>query len=100
MQPFRCPSCDEPTISARRKWGATSLTPVTCPSCRAAVYVSSRHSSLWRSVEALLVTLIVIRLFIGFSWSLVAIGVVVIVAFEAVRLFFAPLVTLRRRGFD
>lgn len=100
MQPFRCPSCDEPTISARRKWGATSLTPVTCPSCRAAVYVSSRQSNLWRSVEALLVTLIAIRAMIGFSWSLVALGALVIVAFEAVRLFFAPLVTLRRAGFD
>lgn len=100
MQPFRCPSCDEPTISARRKWGATSLTPITCPSCHARVYVSSRLSSLWRTVEALLVTLIVIRLLIGFSWSLVALGVLVIVVLEAVRLWFVPLVTLRRKGFD
>ena len=76
------------------------MMPATCPSCRASVYVSSRLSSLWRTVEALVVTLIVIRLLIGFSWSLVVLGVLVIVVSEAARLWFVPLVTLRRQGFD
>jgi len=100
MEPFRCPACEQPTISARRKWGASSLSPVTCPACRAAVYVSSRQSSLWRSLEALIVTLIVIRALIGFSWFLVLLAVAVVVVLEAVRLYLAPLVALRRAGLD
>lgn len=100
MQPFRCPSCDAATIPARAKWGATSFAPATCPSCKAQVYVSGRQSSLWRSVEALIVTLIVIRALIGFSWGLVLLAVLVIAAFEALRLFLAPLVKLERQGFQ
>lgn len=99
MQPFRCPSCDEATIAARAKWGATSFAPATCPACKAQVYVSGRQSSLWRSIEALIVTLIVIRALIGFSWGLVVLAVLVIAALETLRLFMAPLVRLERRGF-
>ncbi len=100
MQPFRCPSCDQATIPARAKFMATSFAPVTCPTCKAQVYVSGRQSSLWRSLEALIVTLIVIRAFIGFSWGLVVLGVLVILAFEVLRLFLAPLVKLERQGFQ
>lgn len=100
MQPFRCPSCDEATIPARAKWGATSFAPATCPACEARVYLSGRQSSLWRSVEALIVTLIVVRAFIGFSWGLVLLALLVIFAFETLRLFMAPLVKLEHQGFQ
>lgn len=100
MQPFRCPSCDEATIPARAKWSATSFAPAHCPVCRARVYTSGRQSSLWRSIEALIVTLIVIRALIGFSWGLVLLALLVILVFETLRLFVAPLVKLEREGFQ
>lgn len=99
MPMFVCPHCEQATISARAKWLATSLSPATCPHCKAAVYVSGRQSSIWRSLGALLVTLIVIRALIGFSWGLVALALLVIGATELSRLSLAPLVKLERAGF-
>ena len=98
MRAFRCPACEQLTIDARTKWGASSFDPATCPSCDAKVYISGKQSSLWRTLEALMVTLIVILAFIKFSWSLVLLAVLVILAMETLRLFMAPLVRLERAG--
>ena len=98
MRAFRCPACEQLTIDARTKWGASSFDPASCPACDARVYISGTQSSLWRTLEAFLVTLIVVRAFMGFSWSLVLLGVLVIVVMETLRLFLAPLVRLERAG--
>lgn len=98
MPSFHCPACDRPAITPREKWRASSLAPAVCPDCRARVYASGRQSSLWRSVEALLVTLIAIRALIDFAWGLVLLALLIIVVMEALRLFLVPLVRLERQG--
>ena len=98
MRAFRCPACEQLTIDARSKWGASSFDPATCPSCEAKVYISGGQSSLWRTLEAFMITLIVVMAFIDFSWSLILLVVLVIVAMETLRLFLAPLVRLERAG--
>jgi len=98
MRNFTCPACEKPTIAPARKWASSSLNPVHCSECGAQVYASSRQSSLWRILESFLVTLVVIRALIGFSWWLVVIAVLIVVAMEALRLFLVPLVRLRREG--
>ena len=98
MQNFRCPGCDEPTITPRRKWAASSFSPAVCPACRAQVYPSARLGSLWRIAESLLLTLIVVRGLIDFSPWLVVLGVLVVAVMEPLRLLLVPLVRLERAG--
>ncbi|MDZ7747722.1 MAG: hypothetical protein U5K43_01860 [Halofilum sp. (in: g-proteobacteria)] len=98
MENFRCPVCEQPTIAPRRKWSASSFSPVTCPQCGAAVYPSGRQASLWRIVESLLLTLIVIRALIDFSAWLVVLALLVIAVMEPLRLYLVPLVRLERSG--
>lgn len=98
MSSFHCPACGQRTITPWRKWGASSLDPAVCPGCNARVYASGRQSSLWRSVEALLVTLVVIRGLIDFAWALVPAALAIIVVMETLRLLLVPLVRLERQG--
>ena len=99
MPSFPCPACEQRTITPWRKWGASSFAPAVCPRCGARVYPSGRQSSAWRSFEALLLTLVVVRGLIGFSWGLVLVALVIVVAMETLRLFLVPLVRLERSGF-
>lgn len=98
MPSFHCPACGQRTITALRKWGASSFDPAVCPGCHARVYASGRQSSLWRSIEALLVTLVVIRGLIDFAWVLVPAALAIIVVMETLRLLLVPLVRLERQG--
>lgn len=98
MPSFRCPACEQRTITPWRKWGASSFDPTVCPGCHARVYASGRQSSLWRTVEALAVTLVVIRALIDFAWSLVLVALLIIGVMETLRLYLVPLVRLERQG--
>lgn len=98
MDNFRCPSCDQATITPRHKWRASSLEPATCRACRAAVYPSGKQGSLWRMGESLLVTLLIIRALIDFSAWLIVLALLVIVVTESLRFFLVPLVRLERAG--
>lgn len=98
MPSFHCPACEQSAITPRQKWGASSFDPAVCPRCHARVYASGRQSSLWRTVEALLVTLVVIRALIDFAWGLVVVALLIIVVMETLRLFLVPLVQLQREG--
>lgn len=97
MHRFACPRCRQPTVGVAAKHGATSLQPTRCPGCGASVYPSGRKTYLLRSLEALIVTMIVILAFIRFDWSLVVLVLAVITVMEAVILFLVPLVELQRR---
>lgn len=96
MPTFACPACEQMTITASAKFGATSFAPATCPGCRAQVYPSGKKTHLWRSLQALIVTLIVIRALIDFAWAWVFLALLVIVAMETLRVFIVPLVRLER----
>lgn len=98
MQSFRCPGCEQATITVRRKWSASSFNPITCPGCGASVYPSGRQASLWRIAESFLLTLIVIRALIDFSAWLVVLALLVVAVMEALRLHLVPLVRLERSG--
>lgn len=97
MQRFVCPSCRERTIDLRTKIGATSFHPARCPVCRAAVYPSGKKTYLVRSIESLIVTMIVVLALIEFSWALVALALAVIVAMESLIVLLVPLVELKRQ---
>ena len=97
MRRFNCPSCREATIAPLAKFAATSFEPTRCPSCRAPVYPSGKKTYLLRSLESLIVTMIVILALIEFSWSLVALAVAVIVVMETLIFLLVPLVRLKRR---
>lgn len=98
MPSFHCPICEQRTITPSQKWGASSFDPATCPGCHARVYPSGGQSSLWRSVEALLVTLVVIRALIDFAWGLLLVALLIIVVMETLRQLLVPLVTLEHRS--
>lgn len=98
MHKFACPSCGQRTIGIAEKFNATSFDPFRCPQCRAEVYPSGKQTALWRSAQAMIVTLIVVRALIDFSWILVAVALVIILVMEALRLFLVPIVKLRRIG--
>ena len=98
MRNFVCPACEQPTITPRRKWAASSFAPARCPQCGTRVYPSGRQSSLWRMAESLLVTLLVIAMLLDFSPGLLLLALVVVVAMEILRLFLVPLVRLERMG--
>lgn len=98
MREFRCPACDQCTISARRKWASSSFAPVTCPNCKAEVYASGRQTAVWRMAEALLVTLVVLLAFITGALGMLLVAVLIIIAMETLRLFLVPLVRLERVG--
>ena len=97
MHRFVCPSCREATIGLRDKLGATSFEPARCRACGARVYASGKKTYLLRSIEALMVTMIVVLALVQFAWSLVALALAVIVLMEALILFAVPLVELQRR---
>jgi|GEM_PF-2142284 len=98
MRDFRCPSCDAYAITPWQKWRSSSFSPAVCPRCRAQVYASGRQSSAWRTFESLLVTLVVIRALLGFSWWLVAVAAVIVIVMEGLRLYLVPLVRLEHAG--
>ena len=98
MRNFRCPSCEEETITPWKKWRSSSFSPSVCSKCGTKVYASARQSSAWRSFEALLVTLVVVRGLIGFSWWLVVIALAIVIVMETLRLYLVPLVRLERVG--
>ncbi|MDX1610285.1 MAG: hypothetical protein R3225_09215 [Halofilum sp. (in: g-proteobacteria)] len=98
MPQFRCPSCDQATISGRRKWASSSFAPAVCPNCRAQVYASGKQTSLWRTAEALLVTLVVLLSFASGNSAVLLLIVPIVIAMETLRLFLVPLVRLERAG--
>lgn len=98
MREFRCPACDQYTVTARRKWASSSFAPVTCPECKAEVYASGNQTALWRMVEALLVTLVVLLAFVTGAFGMLLVAVAIILAMETLRLFLVPLVRLERVG--
>ncbi len=97
MRRFTCPSCRESTIPPGAKFAATSFAPTRCPQCQAPVYPSGKKTYLLRSLESLIVTMIVILALIEFSWRLVALAVVVIAVMETLIFLFVPLVRLKLR---
>lgn len=99
MPSFVCPACRQRTISMRRKMGATSFEPARCPNCGAQVYPSGKKTYLLRSIESLIVTMIVILALIEFAWGLVLLALAVVVVMETLVLLLVPLVQLRRTGF-
>lgn len=97
MPRFHCPECGAATITLRQKARANSFEPVRCRECKAPVYPSGKKAYLLRSVEAFIVTAIIVLAMIQFAWSLVVLSIAVIVAFEMLILFVVPLVRLRRQ---
>ncbi len=97
MENFACPACGERTIRVGAKVGATSFEPTRCSNCGARVYPSGKKTYLLRSLEAFIVTMIVILALIDFSWSLVGLALLVIAVMETLVVFVVPLVQLQRR---
>lgn len=98
MHHFTCPRCNQRTIGLRQKVAATSFEPARCTGCGARVYPSGKKTYLLRSVESLLVTLIVILALIEFAWTLVLAALVVMIVMETLVVLLVPLVELRRTG--
>lgn len=97
MQNFACPACGERTIGIATKLAATSFEPARCGNCGARIYPSGKKTYLLRSLEAFIVTMIVILALIDFSWGLVGLALLAIAAMETLVVFVVPLVQLQRR---
>ena len=98
MREFTCPSCEQATITWRRKWASSSFAPAVCPNCKAKVYASGRQTAVWRMAEALLITLVVLLMLATGAWGLLLVIVLIVIAMETLRLLLVPLVRLERVG--
>jgi len=98
MRRFVCPACGQRTIALRARAAATSFDPARCRSCGAAVYPSGKKTYLARSLESLIVSMIVILALVEFSWLLVGLALAVVVVAETAIVFFVPLVERRYMG--
>lgn len=94
---FTCPACGQAVVTLRQKAAATSFDPAHCRHCRAPVYPSGKKTYLLRSVEAFIVSAVIVLAFVEFAWSLIAVIVGVIVVIELLILFVVPLVRLQRQ---
>lgn len=98
MPEFHCPSCDQATITWRRKWASSSFAPAVCPNCKAKVYASGRQTAMWRMAGALLITLVVLLMLATGAFGLLLLIVLIVVAMEMLRLLLVPLVRLEHTG--